>query len=45
MRNGKLIGTQAAHNKKEGRKVVAVPEGELKVTEVFHSFEEDHPVK
>jgi hypothetical protein len=36
MSNSKLIGTQATHDKKESRKVMAVPKGEFKVAKIFH---------
>jgi hypothetical protein len=45
MSNSKLIGTQATYDKKQGRKVIAIPKGAFKVAKIFHNFKEDHPVK
>ena len=45
MSNAKLKCVNSGSYKKEGRNIVAVPEGELELTKMPHYFKEDHPVK
>jgi len=45
MSNAKLKCVNSGSYKKEGGKIVAVPEGELELTKMPHYFKEDHPIK